>query len=125
MKNQILSIFFYLLYLLAMVRPLLPIIEYELNYDYIATILCENVDRPYLECNGKCYLIDRLSETSKQSLGEKSIPTINIDDYPISPIMDFSVYINASKEFVLHQYTKQDKLYDMYMYAVLRPPINC
>mgnify|MGYP000976592457 CR=1 FL=1 len=51
MKNQVLGIFFYLLYLLAMVRPLVPIIEYHANYDYIATVLCENKDKPYLECS--------------------------------------------------------------------------
>lgn len=123
MKNQILSISFYLLYLVAMIRPLMPIIEYQLNYDYITTILCENVDRPYLECNGKCYLIDRISETSKQSQEQNSIPIINIDDYPVSPITDFSMDFKISSFFVQHNYIGLSELSDMYTSFVLRPPI--
>jgi len=108
-----------------MVRPLMPIIEYQLNYDYITTILCENVDRPYLECNGKCYLIDRISETSKQSQEQNSIPTINIDDYPVSPIFDFSMHVKTSSVSVQHNYINLSELRDMYTSSVLRPPICC
>jgi len=108
-----------------MVRPLVPIIEYQLNYDYITTILCENVDRPYLECNGKCYLIDRISETSKQSQEQNTLPTINIDDYPVSPIVDFSMRFKSSSVFVQHYYMELGELSDMYTSSVLRPPISC
>ena len=108
-----------------MVRPLMPIIEYQLNYDYITTILCENVDRPYLECNGKCYLIDRISETSKQSQEQNSMPTINIDDYPVSPIIDFSMHLKTTSVSVQHNYINLCELSDMYTSYVLRPPISC
>jgi len=108
-----------------MVRPLTPIIEYQLNYDYITTILCENVDRPYLECNGKCYLIDRISETSKQSQEQNTMPTIDIDDYPVSPIINFSMHFKTSSFFVQHNYIGLNDLSDMYTSFVLRPPIYC
>ena len=78
MKRQFLGIFFYLLYLLAMVRPVMPIIEYYANYEYIATVLCENKDKPYLECNGKCYLSKELQET-KNTDSEKILNTKNFD----------------------------------------------
>jgi len=106
-------------------RPLMPIIEYQLNYDYITTILCENVDRPYLECNGKCYLIDRISETSKESQEQNTMPTIDIDDYPVSPIVKFSMYFKTSSFFVQHEYIGLNDLSDMYTSFVLRPPIFC
>ncbi|MFS4417974.1 hypothetical protein [Maribacter sp. 2307ULW6-5] len=45
-------------------RPLWPIAEYIANYDYIVNVLCENKDRPELECNGKCYLSKMLAEAT-------------------------------------------------------------
>ncbi len=40
----------------------MPIITYAINYDYIRTELCENVDEPELKCNGKCHLKKELAK---------------------------------------------------------------
>lgn len=98
-------------------------IEYQLNYDYITTILCENVDRPYLECNGKCYLIDRLSEASKQSQENQSIPIIDIDDYPVSPIANYHFSFDSAISTVFTLFYYRCELTDSYTYTILRPPI--
>ncbi|MFD1294595.1 hypothetical protein ACFQ5N_12190 [Lutibacter holmesii] len=91
MKNQFFGILFYLLYLLAMIRPIIPIIEYHANYDYIATVLCENRDKPFLACNGKCYLEKQLKKVTHDSHDHNStIPQINFDDYPVSPLGQFT-----------------------------------
>ena len=37
------------------------------NYDYIVENLCENRDRPMLNCDGKCYLAKKLVEESKEN----------------------------------------------------------
>ena len=50
------------LYLLAIVQPALPVIEYVLRYQYIVNELCENRDKPILSCNGKCYLGDQVEK---------------------------------------------------------------
>ena len=34
--------------------------SFELNRDFIAGNLCENRDRPSLNCNGKCYLAKKI-----------------------------------------------------------------
>jgi len=123
MKNQFFGILFYLLYLLAMIRPLVPIIEYHSNYDYIANVLCENRDRPYLECNGKCYLEKQLKKTNHENHEHKStVPQINFDDYPISPLGQYSYEIrdfkeqNDEKQFVEHQISQE------YHMSLLKPP---
>jgi len=51
--------------LTMLVKPLWPIIEYVANYDYIVEVLCVNRDRPQMECDGKCYLAQRLAEEQK------------------------------------------------------------
>ncbi len=123
MKNQILGIFFYLLYLLAMVRPIAPIIEYYANYDYIASVLCENRDKPYLACNGKCYLEKQLNKVNHDNHDHKStIPQIDFDKYPVSPIGQFSYQfkntneLNFERLFILKN-TSQD-----YFSSILKPP---
>lgn len=40
-------------------------IGYELNKPYIATTLCENISKPELKCNGKCYLAKKIKIAEK------------------------------------------------------------
>ncbi len=62
-----------------LVRPLWPIAEYIMNYDYIVNVLCENKDKPKLNCDGKCYLAKQLAKESehndKNPFGEKQSKT--------------------------------------------------
>lgn len=55
-------------------RPLWPVVEYALNYDYIVNELCENRDEPEMQCNGKCYLTKQLA---KESSGKEENPFSN------------------------------------------------
>lgn len=48
------------------IRPLLPIANYIVNYDYIVENLCENKEKPEMMCNGKCYLSKELTKTSSE-----------------------------------------------------------
>jgi hypothetical protein len=61
--------------LTMMVKPLWPIMEYVNNYDYISNVLCENKDKPQLQCNGKCYLAKLLeqeqNDQDKNPFGEQ------------------------------------------------------
>ncbi|PKV49258.1 hypothetical protein ATE84_1279 [Aquimarina sp. MAR_2010_214] len=52
---------------LMLIKPLWPIGEYIMNYDYIVKNLCENKDRPRLKCNGKCYLVKQLAKQSEET----------------------------------------------------------
>ncbi len=123
MKNQFLGIFFYLLYLLAMVRPVMPIIEYYANYDYIATVLCENKDKPYLECNGKCYLKKQMDEVNHTDHDHKStVPKINFDDYPITPLGQFTYHFRTRKEAIFEKkYSKHFPSQDFFK-SDFKPP---
>lgn len=59
--NFICSIF---LTLFVVFRPLIPLVEYAVNYDYISQALCINKNKPDLHCNGKCYLSKELAKTA-------------------------------------------------------------
>ncbi|KMQ66224.1 hypothetical protein ACM46_01310 [Chryseobacterium angstadtii] len=45
-------------------RPLIPLMEYAVNYTYISTVLCVNKAKPELHCNGRCYLSKELAKTN-------------------------------------------------------------
>lgn len=53
-----------LLFLLLTVTPLLLrfgiMTNYLVQYNYYAEVLCENQDKPEMECNGKCALMQEL-----------------------------------------------------------------
>jgi len=59
MKNAIVIIVF-----LFVMKPILPVLEYVLNYDYIVKELCENKAKPEMKCNGKCHLMKELAKAS-------------------------------------------------------------
>ena len=59
--NLICSIF---LTLFVVFRPLVPLAEYAVNYDYISEVLCVNKSNPELHCNGKCYLKKEIAKTN-------------------------------------------------------------
>jgi hypothetical protein len=46
---------------------------YQLNQDYIASVLCINKAKPASTCKGKCYLSKKMKEQEKQ---EQTIPSI-------------------------------------------------
>lgn len=45
---------------------------FEMNKSYIAAKLCENRNKPWLHCNGKCYLMKKIKQAEdKQSNTER------------------------------------------------------
>jgi len=46
-------------------KPVFPVIEYAVNYDYISNVLCENKAKPMMHCNGKCHLMKELAKASE------------------------------------------------------------
>lgn len=53
----------------------MPLVDYAINYAFIAKNLCENRNTPQLTCKGKCYVKKELAKAEKQS---NSIPAIKI-----------------------------------------------
>lgn len=54
--SKIISFIILTSHLLVISFQSMPVLEYVTNYKYISQELCENKDKPELECNGKCYL---------------------------------------------------------------------
>lgn len=67
--------------LFMLIRPVIPVVDYMVNYDYIKNELCVNKEKPQLHCNGKCHLAKELakaSESSENNKDKKNIVTESI-----------------------------------------------
>jgi hypothetical protein len=71
-------------------RPVLPLINYAVNYDYIVKNLCENRNIPQSTCKGKCYVEKELAKTEKQSNNNQNIKISGLDVFLSNEILSFS-----------------------------------
>lgn len=115
------AIFFIFLYLVAMIRPVGPLFTYVINQDYILEFLCINRDKPELECNGKCYLMQMIEEKNDDK--GKNPPRIVMEDYPIG----FVELQSLANVIVPEEYRAMGYLYDnkysyRYSYLDFHPP---
>ena len=44
---------------------------FELNKDYIAAKLCENRDKPWLHCNGRCYFMKKIKQVQESEKNDE------------------------------------------------------
>lgn len=106
-------------------RPILPLINYAVNYDYIVENLCENKDKPELMCNGKCYVSKELSKNNNEQTtqnGQKiSVPTIDIflvtEDFKFNN----SEFKNSHRQTISTFYT--DFYNSQYQSKIFHPPL--
>ncbi|MDH6251967.1 hypothetical protein M2347_001694 [Chryseobacterium sp. H1D6B] len=106
-------------------RPLVPIAEYAVNYNYIAEVLCINKSRPELHCNGKCYLSKELAKTndtesSPLSKGKNSGQKL-LDIYTLPEITEIE---NTGKLFSSHfNFTYKADYSFLFLNNIFRPPV--
>lgn len=88
---------------MAMVKPVMPVLEYLYNQDYIAEVLCINKDKPMLNCDGKCYLAQMIKEQQKEKQ-HQDVPSADLREYPIGFVSIFE------PSFFLSDFTKKNAL---------------
>ncbi len=75
MKSVIILVFLYVAIASYLIQPVIPVIDYLINKDYIAKNLCVNKDKPKSCCKGKCYLIKQLKKNNSETGdSKKDIP---------------------------------------------------
>ena len=84
---------FIIIGILFLLKPVIPLLEYMVNYDYIAKELCENKNKPELKCNGKCHLkkeLAKISEEEKPQSQDKKHQTSEIEILYFSKVADIT-----------------------------------
>lgn len=107
-----------------MLRPILPVLNYYVDYDYIIAELCENKDKPVLQCNGKCHLAKELKKANDGIDQEQTAPPLNMKEYPVAPF--FAQTILPQKTlFITYNKIINSQLnlfIDTYYCSIFQPP---
>lgn len=124
MNTRLIPIVFTFLYMLAMLKPVLPVFDYVINQDYIAEYLCINKDKPEMHCNGKCYLMEMLANENQEK--KQNLPAIDLREYPIGFVQ--VLHLPAQVELLVT--TTQNTTYiEQYSYlfnhTLFHPPNRC
>ena len=98
-----------ILSLLVFIKPVVPVFEYVINYEYIAKVLCINKDKPEMQCNGKCHLMQELAKTSEKELPltptKKHVVTeTEVLFYQELESFAFDVFFNESRLHITSNY---------------------
>jgi len=126
MRKLIFTHLFLNLYILALLQPALPFIEYFANYDYIVSELCKNRERPILSCNGKCYLVDQVNEHNNLLGNQEQVPIlpkVDLSAYPIFVI--FKMSFQKFHSFITLKdiiYLNPKETFQEIIFSIFRPP---
>jgi hypothetical protein len=105
MKSGIVSSFLLIVLTAYLVIPVLPVIDYLINKDYIAENQCINKDKPKSCCNGKCHMVKQLQKTNKNSdNGPKNtgsrVQLKEMNEYIVNRTCSYTKEISRHKYFV-------------------------
>jgi len=108
-----------------LVKPLWPVAEYIVNYDYIVTNLCENKNRPQLQCDGKCYLAKMFAKKSRND-HNNPFAEGQLLEIPLILYADYNSDLNAI-EWALHlskdPINTADRLHSLlFVFEIIHPP---
>lgn len=99
-KGLIISII--LLVCLAEMRPIFPIINYHINFDYISEVLCINRSNETSSCQGSCFLNKELKKTQQKN--DNPIVAFDKEQYPRLLYKKLTLEIHPICPKVKHNY---------------------
>ncbi|MCC9041799.1 hypothetical protein LNQ81_03675 [Myroides sp. M-43] len=118
--------YLFIIVTLLVFRPVVPLVDYLIDYEYISTVLCINTDKPEMHCNGQCYLMKELARTVKEEQhkdGAKKVCNIAFALMYVGELQNY-IAVNTS---LAHSNKTLDQYSDLYRqlftYRVLRPPV--
>lgn len=99
-------------------------IDFKINQDFIADVLCINKEKPMLTCNGKCYLSEQLKKAEEQE--EKRAATSKKERweliyYYFKSSFDFLLFTDCFLRKLKPHYV--DEIYtSSFIFDIFRPP---
>ena len=85
MLNRLTGWILILAVLIANYSTLFIYADFKINQKYIASNLCENRNKPWLHCNGHCYLMKKLRQAAKKEKAAEKESQKNLIQETISP----------------------------------------
>lgn len=116
----------FLLALFMLLKPVLPVVEYVLNYEYISKVLCENKDKPKMHCNGKCHLMKELAKNAEEDKPISSDKKVASQEHEVLFYQELNTFkISPISSDIRQNYT--NNYANLYSHldsnSIFRPPI--
>lgn len=109
--------------IILLFKPVFPVVDYVVNYDFIAIELCVNKATPELHCNGKCYLIKQLAKSSDTDSTNKKVVLSNYELLYFQEIehITFTFFKSHFNTEVENSYT--NNYYHLSVKGIFHPPL--
>jgi hypothetical protein len=124
MLNRITAIFLLLSLVTANFSRYMVYAGFELNKNYIAANLCENRDKPWLHCNGKCYFMKKIKQAEdndKKQTAKDNLTRLEVSFFQEPYDLTFLQAVNLNAIQV--SYPAYSYLYSsQYINSIFRPP---
>ena len=124
--KQAVSYILLLMYGFIIVRPAIPMADYVINYKHISQDLCENKDKPWMHCNGKCHLKKEI----KKVMGDDN-PNRKTTNLPQLKLKEYALYYRIhllKKYFSFYNFVSikncyiVQKTYKGFLSDLIKPP---
>ena len=103
-------------------KPLAPLLDYAVNYDYISKVLCITKDKPQSHCNGKCYLGKELAKNESQNDSKTKNSVQKVLDFYVPEAVAKIAVRNELTFPPLHFNYQADYSY-LFLSHIFRPPV--
>jgi len=123
MKTVLVSLILLLVLAAYIIIPVVPVIDYLVNKDYIAKNLCINKDKPKSCCKGKCHMVKQLQKTNKNTDNDPKntssrVQLKELNEFVVSRTCSYTPEINSHTYFVYNILTSDQLAYS----AIFVPP---
>jgi hypothetical protein len=123
MKSVIVSGVLLIVMVAFQIIPVIPVIDYLINKDYIAKNLCINKDKPKSCCKGKCHMVKQLQKASQNSEKDtkntnKRIQIKELNEFIVNSSFHFNLDVRSVsyQKYNILAYSQQA------IYSVFVPP---
>lgn len=98
--------------------------DFLIHQDYIAQNLCENKDKPEMECNGKCVLMQKLQlkeDPSQEPLQLPHLTQLEISTFVVTDF-DFAALIPTTVKSEKPLAKSEDRVDNLHSHDIFHPP---
>jgi hypothetical protein len=110
--KKLIAIPLLIFYLTALLKPIIPYIDFAINKEYIAKVLCINKDKPVMQCGGTCHLTKQLKKATEEEPNSKQ-------NTPTKTEYKVNLFVHSTKEWQQTAIGEDEKTYSFYNSYIL------
>lgn len=114
--------FLFVFYLVL--RPLVPLLDFAANYDFISKNICENRDQPEVLCNGKCYLVKEIQRFSDNQIHDSAKTQFSLESFVVDRIIYCAESFIESEKQLQSASLSQNLYHYLFFQEVFHPPLT-